>query len=198
MFVREGGKVPQVIGWKISSGTSMEGEHSWPTRQLWHSATQIVQHWETFTKESRHRSSLLRKHHSIFGEGLHSQDRPNRRKARKEMVPAHFPVVRLDRATTKTRIVFDASAKFGGISLNDVIYQGPKLQRDLNDVLLRFGRHPVALICDIAEMYLRIKVATKDRSCQRSTSFPGSLILPPAGASEERPWLGLVTCYFDN
>ena len=29
------------------------------------------------------------------------------------------------------------------------------------------------------------------------TSFPGSLILPP-GASEERPWLGLVTCYFDN
>ena len=25
------------------------------------------------------------------------------------------------------------------------------------------------------------------------TSFPGSLILPP-GASEERPWLGLVTC----
>ena len=36
----------------------------------------------------------------------------------------HFPVVRLDRATTKTRIVFD------------VIYQGPKLQRDLKNVLL--------------------------------------------------------------
>ena len=29
------------------------------------------------------------------------------------------------------------------------------------------------------------------------TSFPGSLILPP-GVSEERPWLGLVACYFDN
>ena len=29
------------------------------------------------------------------------------------------------------------------------------------------------------------------------TSFPGSLILLPR-ASEERPWLGLVTCYFDN
>ena len=57
--------------------------------------------------------------------------------ARRWYLP-HFPVVRLDRTTTKTRIVFDASAKFGGISLNDVIYQGPKLQRDLNDVLLRF------------------------------------------------------------
>ena len=86
--------------------------------------------------------------------------------ARKWYLP-HFPVVRLDRTTRKTRIVFDASAKFGGISLNDVIYQGPKLQRDLNDVLRRFRRHPVALICDIAEMYLRIEVAPKDRSFQR-------------------------------
>ena len=30
-----------------------------------------------------------------------------------------------------------------------------------------------------------------------TTLFPGSLILQPR-ASEERPWLGLVTCYFDN
>ena len=43
----------------------------------------------------------------------------------------HFPVVRPDKETTKTRIVFDASAKYEGVSLNDVIYQGPKLQRDL-------------------------------------------------------------------
>ena len=92
---------------------------------------------------------------------------PTEEKPAKRWYLPHFPVVRLDRATTKTRIVFDASAKFGGISLNDVIYQGPKLQRDLNDVLLRFRRHPVALICDIAEMYLRIEVAPKDRSCQR-------------------------------
>ena len=27
-----------------------------------------------------------------------------------------------------------------------------------------------------------------------TTPFPGSLILPPPGANEERPWLGLVTC----
>ena len=31
-----------------------------------------------------------------------------------------------------------------------------------------------------------------------TTSFSGSLTLPPPGASEERPWLGLVTCYCGN
>ena len=39
----------------------------------------------------------------------------------------HFAVVRTDQATTKTRVVFDASAKYGGVSLNDMINQGPKL-----------------------------------------------------------------------
>ena len=79
----------------------------------------------------------------------------------------HFPVVRPDRTTTKTRIVFDASAKFEAVSLNDAIYQGPKFQRELTDVLLRFRRNPVALMCDIAEMYFRIEVALKDRPYQR-------------------------------
>ena len=64
----------------------------------------------------------------------------------------HFPVVRKDRSTTKVRIVFDASARYNGTALNDVIYQGPKLQNDLFNVLLRFRRYPVALMCDIAEM----------------------------------------------
>ena len=79
----------------------------------------------------------------------------------------HFAVVRNDRATTKTRVVFDASAKFNGVSLNDMIYQGPKLQRELIDVLLRFRRYPVAIVCDIAEMYLRIELCPEDRSCHR-------------------------------
>ena len=38
-----------------------------------------------------------------------------------------------------------------------MVHQGPKLQNDLLAVLLQFTREPVALMCDIAEMYLRIK-----------------------------------------
>lgn len=34
----------------------------------------------------------------------------------------HFPVVRSDRAPTKTRIVFDATVRYEEVSLDDVIY----------------------------------------------------------------------------
>ena len=79
----------------------------------------------------------------------------------------HFAVVRTDRPSTKTRIVFDASAKYCGVSLNDVIHQGPKLQQELFNVLIRFRRYPVALVCDIAEMYLRIGLYPEDRPYHR-------------------------------
>lgn len=75
----------------------------------------------------------------------------------------HFPVVRMDKTTTKVRIVFDCSAKTDGVSLNDVIYAGPKLQTDLFDVLIRFRRNPVALACDIKEMYLQVEIEESDR-----------------------------------
>ena len=50
----------------------------------------------------------------------------------------HFPACRPDKSTTKTRIVFDASAKFNRTSLNDEIHPGPKLQTSLFDVFIRF------------------------------------------------------------
>ena len=79
----------------------------------------------------------------------------------------HFPVLRPEKSTTKTRIVFDASAKYNGISLNDIVLQGPKLQNDLFAVLLRFRRNPVALMCDIKEMYLQIKLKPEDQPYHR-------------------------------
>ena len=48
-----------------------------------------------------------------------------------------------------------------------MIYRDPKLQTDLFDVLLRFRRYPVALVCDIAEMYLRIWLSPEDRPYHR-------------------------------
>ena len=79
----------------------------------------------------------------------------------------HFPLLRPDKSTTKTRIVFDASAKFNDVSLNDIVLQRPKLQSDLFALLLRFRRDPVALMCDIKEMYLQIKLKPEDQPYHR-------------------------------
>ena len=38
----------------------------------------------------------------------------------------HFPVVRLEKETTKVRVVLDAKAEFDGKSLNDCVLHGPK------------------------------------------------------------------------
>ena len=67
-----------------------------------------------------------------------------------------FPVVKEDRVTTKVHVVFVATAKHDGKSLNDAIWSGPKLKRDLVDVLTRFRRARVALSVDTSEMFLQV------------------------------------------
>ena len=47
--------------------------------------------------------------------------------------------------------------------MNEIIYTGPKLQRDIAEILLRFRRFPVALVCDVAQLYLRMGIAPKDQ-----------------------------------
>lgn len=51
--------------------------------------------------------------------------------------------------------------------MNDAIWPGPKLQRDLVDVLTRFRRAPVALSADISEMFLQVELQEKDRPYHR-------------------------------
>lgn len=49
----------------------------------------------------------------------------------------------------------------------DQIHQGPKLQRDLFDVLLRFRRYQVAVIRSVEEMNQRILTAHADKPYHR-------------------------------
>ena len=44
-----------------------------------------------------------------------------------------------------------------------MIHSGPKLQKDLVDVLIRFRHHPVALVGDISEMFLQVGLAEEER-----------------------------------
>ncbi|XP_028410464.1 uncharacterized protein LOC114533078 [Dendronephthya gigantea] len=75
----------------------------------------------------------------------------------------HFPVINQEKTSTKVRIVFDAAAKHKNKCLNDALHPGPKLQRELVDVLTRFRREPVAVSADISQMFLQVGLAEKDR-----------------------------------
>lgn len=74
----------------------------------------------------------------------------------------YFPVICKDK-TTKLWVVFNAAAKTNWINLNGSIHQCPKLQTNFCAALTRFRKYPVALACDIAEMYSRTGRAPEDQ-----------------------------------
>ncbi|KAL5490750.1 hypothetical protein EMCRGX_G015929, partial [Ephydatia muelleri] len=79
----------------------------------------------------------------------------------------HHGVIRDDKQTTKLRIVYDASAKEGGPSLNDCLYAGPPFGQFIFDILVRFRLHQVALVADIEKAFLMVSVAKKDMDVLR-------------------------------
>ena len=76
-------------------------------------------------------------------------------------------VSRDDNKTAKIRIVFDASARDTGPSLNDCLYKKPHLTPLLYNIFLRFRSHVVALTSDIEKAFLRIIVNENDREYLR-------------------------------
>lgn len=79
----------------------------------------------------------------------------------------HHPIIRRDKSTTKLRIVYDASAKSGGPSLNDCLYTGPNFGQSILEILLRFRIYSTALVGDIEKAFLMVSVATQDRDVLR-------------------------------
>lgn len=67
----------------------------------------------------------------------------------------------------RIRGVFDASAKYQGISLNDVLLQGPDLINNLLGVIMRFRCENVAVTADIEQMFYCFEVNDKDRNYLR-------------------------------
>lgn len=79
----------------------------------------------------------------------------------------HHGVMKTSGDTSKIRVVFDASAKTStGISLNDTLMTGPKLQADICDLILNFRSHNVVFTCDVEQMYRQILVTSEDHRFQ--------------------------------
>ena len=69
---------------------------------------------------------------------------------RKYYIP-HHAVITPEKATTKIRIVYDASAKIKRSvkSLNECLYRGPVILEDLCGLFLRFRMKKIGLVSDI-------------------------------------------------
>ena len=79
----------------------------------------------------------------------------------------HHGIFKTSGDTSKIRVVFDGSCPTTtGVSLNECLYTGEKLQKDIVDVILRFRRHHAVFVTDIRMMFRQINIYPTDRNYQ--------------------------------
>ena len=81
----------------------------------------------------------------------------------------HFPVRHPKKPDI--RVVFDASSEFNGISLNQVLLQGPDQMNTLLGILLRFRVDKVAVMGDVEKMFHNFHVTPNHRNFLRFLWF---------------------------
>ncbi|XP_034060527.1 uncharacterized protein LOC117538732 [Gymnodraco acuticeps] len=69
------------------------------------------------------------------------------------------------------RVVFDSSAQYKNVSLNNVLLRGPDLNNNLLGVLIRFRTEPVAVMSDIQQMFHSFLVRQDHRDYLRFLWF---------------------------
>ncbi|GFS40237.1 DUF1758 domain-containing protein [Trichonephila inaurata madagascariensis] len=86
----------------------------------------------------------------------------------KSLYLPYHGVVRDTSYTTKLRVVFDASNKTSsGLSLNDLLMVGPRVQPELFPILIQFRIFSIAICAEVEKIFRQIKVHEKDLDWQR-------------------------------
>ena len=92
----------------------------------------------------------------------------------------HHAIIRQDKQTTKLRIVYDASARGSGPSLNDCLHSGPKFDQSILDIVMRFRAYKVAVVADVEKAFLMVSVCEEDRDALRFLWVKDIEKTPPA------------------
>ncbi|KAK6757393.1 hypothetical protein RB195_015301 [Necator americanus] len=80
----------------------------------------------------------------------------------------HQAFIKETSATTKLRVVFDASSHYRGApSLNDCLHSGPAILPDMVGILLRSRSTPYLLIADVEKAFLQIRLQRNQRDATR-------------------------------
>ncbi|CAD6227941.1 GSCOCG00012021001-RA-CDS, partial [Cotesia congregata] len=84
----------------------------------------------------------------------------------------HHGVLKEDNNKCKIRVVFNGSKPTSsGLSLNDIMHTGPKLQVNIFDVLITSRQHRFIFITDVTKMYRQIQVQEDDQDLQQILWF---------------------------
>ena len=117
------------------------------------------------------RNGKLEEYDAIIREQLEEGvvEEPEMSTKGKEFYIPHKAVIRENAATTKMRIVYDASAraKDTAPSLNGCLETGPPLQNQIWRVLVRGRFHAVAIAGDIRKAFLQVRIREEDRDALR-------------------------------
>ncbi|CAJ0606291.1 unnamed protein product [Cylicocyclus nassatus] len=80
----------------------------------------------------------------------------------------HQAVFKESSATTKLRVVFDASSHMRGVpSLNDCLYEGPSLLPEIAGIQLRARLHKYLLIADVEKAFHQVRLQVSQRDVTR-------------------------------
>ena len=115
---------------------------------------------------------LFHEYNSIFESQLHDgiiERIPDTKQSSLCHYLPHHGVRRVDKETTKLRIVFNGSAKADRrlFSLNDCLNKGPNRIPHIFDMLLKFRSYPIGIIADIEKAFHQILIDPSDRDMLR-------------------------------
>lgn len=135
--------------------------------RLGQSKGQAMARFSQLERKLERNSDLKNEYTRVMNEYLdlgHMRDVTTEPMSEKLYYIPHHAVFKPDSLTTKTRVVFDASAKSStGVSLNDCMFIGAKQQDDLIDILIRWRKHKVVFKADIEKMYRQIALDAEDQ-----------------------------------
>ena len=80
---------------------------------------------------------------------------------------------------SKIRVVFDSSAKFKSVCLNDVLLKGPDLSNNLIGVLIKFRKEKFAAMADVDQMFFNFEVDKGHRDLLRFLWFKDNNLSAP-------------------
>jgi len=128
---------------------------------------------KSLLRKLKQHPDLLKQYDDIIQDqldkGVIEQLPPNCNPETKKHYIPHHAVVTPTKATTKVRIVYDASAKTNekNCSLNECLYRGPVMLENLSGLLLRFRLKKVGIVADIEKAFLQIGLQEADRDVTR-------------------------------